>query len=72
MCHIDFVTYYKLPESRRLSVDFGGSVFVIVVLPGSWFFNCGEEELSFNIVFFNVLLVVMHWHSDRHQAKYPK
>lgn len=52
MCHMNFVTYYKLPESRRLSVDFGGSVFVIVVLPGSWFFNCGEEELSFNIVFF--------------------
>jgi len=47
MCHMNFVTYCKLPESRRLSIDFGGSVFVTVVLPGSWFFNCGEEEIKF-------------------------
>lgn len=70
MCHMNFVTYYKLPESR-LSVDFGGSVFVIVVLPGSWFFNCGEEELSFNVVFFKCFVSCYAWHSDEHQTKYP-
>lgn len=60
MCHMNFVTYYKLPESRRLSLVLVVQFLLLLFCQAVGSLTVEKRKLSFNVVFFfNVLLVVM-------------
>ena len=78
MCTLLFSGVYWFASEVIICWDYllaqGEGTFLqgmLFVLPGSWFFNCGEEELSFNVVFFKCFVSCYAWHSDEHQTKYP-
>ena len=61
MCRMNFVTYYKLLESRRLSLALVVRFLLLLFCQAVGSLTVEKRKLSFNVgFFFNVLLVVMH------------